>query len=176
MIVSARATLTLLVFGLLGLWMNSTAFAADGAKVEAKEAFTKLKSLAGEWTGEAEKGQPANKIVYRLISNGSVVMETLFPNTDHEMVTMYMLDGDDLRMTHYCAAGNQPRMKLDAKASTPDKLEFIFDGGSNLDPAKDMHMHAGRITFKDKNHIVSEWDAYSGGKKMGSNSFVLSRP
>ena len=103
-------------------------------------------------------------------------METLFPNTDHEMVTMYMLDGDELRLTHYCAAGNQPRMKLDAKTSTPEKLEFVFDGGTNLDPAVDMHMHAGRITFKDKNHIVSDWDGYANGKKMGTNTFVLSRP
>ena len=176
MIKMARATLSLLVFGLLGISLPSATRAADDAKVEPKEAFSKLKSLAGEWTGEVGKGQPPSKVVYRLISNGSVVMETLFPNTAHEMVTMYMLDGDELRLTHYCAAGNQPKLKLDAKSSTPDKLEFIFEGGTNFDPAKDMHMHSGRIAFKDKNHIEAEWDGYSDGKKTGTNKFVLSRP
>src|SRR5436305_15227688 len=112
MIVSARATLILLVFGLLGISFESSTRAADGAKVEPKEAFSKLKSLSGEWTGEAHKGQPPAKIVYRLISNGSVVMAALFPNTDHEMVLMYMLDGDVLRLTHYCGAGHEPKFKV----------------------------------------------------------------
>ncbi len=173
MIGSVRAMLTVFV---LGFFVASPALAADGPKVEPKEAFAKLKSLSGEWTGEAVPGHPGTKIIYRLISNGSVVMETLFPNTDHEMVTMYMLDGDELRLTHYCASGNQPKLKLDTKASTPDKLEFAFEGGTNLDPAKDMHMHSGRISFKDKNHIVAEWDGYAEGKKTGSHTFALSRP
>ena len=43
----------------------------EGAKVEAKTAFEKLKGLAGEWTGKGDKDHPAAKIVYRLISNGS---------------------------------------------------------------------------------------------------------
>ena len=43
-------------------------------------------------------------IEFRVTSAGSVVQETMFPGSDHEMVNMYSVDGDKLLMTHYCAA------------------------------------------------------------------------
>lgn len=147
--------------------------AADPAPAPAKAAFERLKSLAGEW--KAEVGDEAMRVLYKITSGGSVVQETLFPGTPHEMITMYHLDGDDLRLTHYCAAGNQPRLKLDPKASTAETLVFAFEGGTNLDPAKDTHMHSGRLTFKDARHIEAEWDGYSGGQKAGTHKFVLTR-
>ena len=75
------------------------------------------------------------------------MQETLFPGTPNEMISMYHLADGQLVMTHYCAMGNQPRMKLDAQASTPDKLVFAFDGGTNFDPAKDGHVHSGSLTL-----------------------------
>lgn len=164
--------------GLLGIPLAAPARAADKPGVDARAAFATLKSLAGEWKADVthEKGHAGAehglKVVYRVTANGSAVLETIFPGTDHEMVTMYHLDGDDLRLTHYCAAGNQPRLKLDRKASTADHYEFAFDGGTNLDPARDMHMHAGRMDVHD-GRIVSEWDGYKDGKKIGTNRFVL---
>ena len=175
MLVSTRPMSVLIALGLFGISISATGLAADGSKLESKVAFAKMKSLVGEWKSEAAPGQPSQKVVYRMISNGSVVMETLFPDTDQEMVTMYLLDGDELRLTHYCAAGNQPKLKLDAKISTTEKLEFVFEGGTNFDPAKDIHMHAGRIFFRDKNHIQTEWDGYADGRKTGTNRFVLTR-
>ena len=70
----------------------------------------------------------------KVTAAGSAVHETIFPGTGHEMVSMYHADGKDLIMTHYCALGNQPRMKLDPKSSV-DKGEFRFKfaGGSNID-------------------------------------------
>ena len=102
-------------------------------------------------------------------------METLFPGTAHEMVTMYHLDGDKLMLTHYCAAGNQPRMVLDLQKSTPELLVFEFAGGSNLDPAKDNHMHAGRFKFIGANKLEAEWDNYQQGKQAGVAKFTLQR-
>lgn len=163
------------VIGLAGVLLGTVAIGADGAGIEAKAAFERLKSLAGEWTFEASGGKQTAKVVYRVTSNGSVVMETLFAGTDHEMVSMYHVDGSALRMTHYCAAGNQPRMKLDAKASSPDLLIFDFDGGTNLDPAKDMHMHSGRIRFLDGGRVEAEWDGYNNGKKVGSHKLSMKR-
>jgi len=172
---SGRAMLTVFALGVFGVLTVTGVFAADEPKVDAKTALAKLKGLAGEWVNEAAPGDPSQKIVYRVISNGTVVMETLFPNTTHEMVSMYMIDGDELRMTHYCASGNQPKLKVDFKISSADKLEFAFEGGTNLDASKDMHMHSGRIVFKDKNHMETEWDGYLGGKKTGSQRFSMQR-
>ena len=91
------------------------------------------------------------------------------------MVSVYHLDGDELRMTHYCAAGNQPRLKLDRAKSRPDHLIFAFDGGSNLDPKKDMHIHGLEITFHEDGRVTSAWEGYMGGKSFGNTSFVMTR-
>ena len=113
--------------------------------------------------------------VFEVSANGSVVMETMMPGTEHEMINMYHLDGDDLVMTHYCAGGNQPHMRLNAETSTPDALNFDFDGGTNLDPAKDGHIHAGQLIFKGKDQIDSVWVGYNEGKPAGTMTFHLSR-
>jgi hypothetical protein len=125
--------------------------------------------------GEHGPDKPVS-FTFRVTSNGSVVMETLFAGTDHEMISMYHLDGDDLRLTHYCAFKNQPHLKLDKAASTPDSLVFAFDGGTNFDPSKDHHMHSGRIVFRDANHVESEWDGYEGREKLHTAKFEMSRP
>jgi hypothetical protein len=163
--------LALSAFGALA----TTVRGDDAPSVDAKTAFARLKSLAGEWKAEVGNDRPPAKIVYRVTANGSVVMETLYTGTAHEMISMYHVDGADLKLTHYCSAGNQPRLTLDRKGSTAGKLKFDFEGGTNLDPAKDSHMHAGRITIKDDKHVESEWDGFQGGKKVGTQKFVLTR-
>lgn len=163
----------------VSLFAAAQAFAAEpsaSAKVEPKAAFERLKSLAGEWQGQAGHGEqkfPAT-VTYRLASNGSVVMETLMPGTPHEMISMYHLADGELVMTHYCAGGNQPRMKLDTATSTKDELKFAFVGGTNLDPAKDGHVHSGTLKFEGAG-LVSDWTFWAGGKEQGHNVFNLKR-
>jgi len=77
-------------------------------------------------------------------------------------------------MTHYCAAGNQPRLKLDRASSTSTRFIF-FDGGTNLDPAKDMHIHAMTMTFGKDGAVDCAWEGYVTGKKAGTTHFQLSR-
>ena len=146
--------------------------------VTAKEAFAKLKTLKGTWNNkvsEAEHHEPAPdcKVIYRLTGAGSALVETDFPDSGHEMVSVYHLDGEDLRLTHYCAAGNQPRLKLDRASSTPTRLVFVFDGGSNLDPAKDVHIHGMIMTFEKEGAVEAAWEAYTGGKPAGTTRFNL---
>jgi hypothetical protein len=156
--------------------LASPAAAQPPAAVDGKAAFEKLKALAGTWEGQAGHGEAARAatVTYRLASGGSVVEETLFPGTPHEMISMYHLVEGQLVMTHYCAMANQPRMRLDAKASTPDRLVFAFDGGTNFDPAKDTHVHSGVIEWNGES-LHNSWAVFSGGKPAGQNEFVLSR-
>jgi hypothetical protein len=173
-------------FLMVGALAGSGVVAADDkdAKpgVDAKTAFNKIKTLVGEWETEIsgehvkESGQHEKAVVkYRLTGAGSALMETQFPGTGHEMVSVYHLDGDDLRMTHYCAMGNQPHMKLDRANSAPDRLVFVFDGGTNLDPQKDHHIHGLEITFQKDGHVKSAWEGYSDGKSAGVTAFAMSR-
>jgi hypothetical protein len=176
-----KMSAVMISFAVLASVAGYRALGSDAKGVDAKAAFERLKSLDGTWNAETKKHEHAaadkpQTVTYKVTANGSVVMETLFPGTSHEMVSMYHVDGDDLRMTHYCAAKNQPHLKLDKAASTPDRLVFAFDGGTGFDPAKDFHMHSGWISILDTKHIESEWDGYKGREKMHSEKFVLTRP
>jgi hypothetical protein len=153
------------------------------AGVTPRAAFDSLKSLAGEWEGAAgikkeaadkKPEAPPQTVTYRVVSNGNVVMETLFGGTSHEMITMYHLDGEDLVLTHYCAAGNQPKMKLDTEKSTDRDLRFSFAGGTNI-TAEGFHMHEGRLMLRDADHIESEWAGQQGGKPGHTAGFKLTR-
>jgi hypothetical protein len=178
-----RTMLWTLSFGIAGFAM-ATARGDDGGKekspITAKAAFEQLKTLKGTWKNKVEsKEHPPSddaKVIYRLTGAGSALMETDFPESDHEMVSVYHLDGDDLRMTHYCAAGNQPRLKLDRVNSSASRLVFLFDGGSNLDPSKDMHIHGMTMTFGKDGDVDCAWDGYMQGKSVGITRFQLSRP
>jgi hypothetical protein len=125
----------------------------------------RMKKMAGTWVEAGKDGKPTDKVVsvIRVIAGGSAVQETLFPGQPHEMVSVYHRDGADLVMTHYCVLGNQPRMKADPK-SPKGQIRFEFAGGTNLDPAKDKHMHSAVLTFIDDDHVELAGVAWDGGK------------
>jgi hypothetical protein len=167
---SAILALAMLIFAMF----RATAAQPD-APIDAKTAFAKLKSLSGQWTGYMDaKGHPAT-VTYRAVSNGSAILETEMPNTNHEMVTLYTLDGGDLVLTHYCMLGNQPRMKLDRQHSTASELVFRFDGAGNLRSRRDPHMHALRLDFRSRNKIEAAWTFYTNGKDAGTHIMHLAR-
>ncbi len=161
--------LSVLVFGVsLG-----AAFAGDGLRPQA--ALERLKSLAGRWEGHIGTADgPAGAVEYRVTAGGNTVMEILFPGDEHEMVSMYYIDGAELVAKHYCAMGNQPEMKLDEASSTENELHFVFTGGTNLDPATDPHVHGGTIVIKG-DRLENVWDVFAMGKKGDPNRFFLTR-
>ena len=138
--------------------------------------FERMKELAGAWEGTSNnmpKEGGKVRVEYRLSSGGSSVVETLFPGTAHEMVSVYYDNKGQLTMTHYCALRNQPRMKLqDADAQN---LHFVFVDGSNIDPMKDAYMHSLTISFVDKDHIIQKWTLFADGKEKETSVFKLSR-
>ena len=93
---------------------------------------------------------------------GSAFVSTLAPGTPHEMVSVYHRDGNDLVMTHYCAAQNQPRMR--AKAVAGNVIAMDYDGGTNVDPAKDVHIHAVKIELLGPDEMRETWIGWKGGK------------
>lgn len=179
---------SLLVTGVVALVAGLVLVAAAPARaggVEAQAAFDRLKTLAGTWHGtpegqgkEAEaEAERVSEVVheFRVSAAGTVVMETMNPGTDHEMINMYHVDGNDLLVTHYCAGGNQPQMRLDREKSTAETLVFDFAGGTNLDPAKDGHIHAAKLTFGDGDRLESAWVSHNEGKQAGMMTFHLTR-
>jgi len=146
----------------------------DAPAGPAREALGRIQALAGTWEGHiATPDGPPGTVRYELTGGGNTVMERLFPGTEHEMMTVYHLDGDTLLATHYCAMGNQPVMKLEK--ATAKELSFGFVGGTNMDASKDVHIHSGRLRFVDGGRLESEWDVYQGPKQSSTHKFYLAR-
>ena len=146
-----------LVF-MLTLIAATVAFAAS----DAQKSFEQLQSLSGSWEGKGSNGQPV-QVAYRLTANGSALMSEI--QTKEDMITMFHLDGERLLMTHYCGAGNQPRMLATA---SPDGKTITFDflDATNLASPEAGHMHHVVISMLDANHHTEEWNYVDHGKEM----------
>jgi hypothetical protein len=109
------------------------------AQSDAQKSFDQLKTLAGSWQGSAKTDPPDPdtdkkpvQISLRVTSRGNALVHEMKeagapedPARYDHPVTMLYLDGDRLLMTHYCDAGNRPRMA--ARTSSGGKtVEFDF--------------------------------------------------
>jgi hypothetical protein len=130
----------------------------------ANAGLEKMKKLAGTWLAADKDGKPTDQVasVIKVTAGGSAVVETLFPGQAQEMISVYTADGPDLIMTHYCVMGNQPRMKAD-RNSPPNQIVFRFAGGTNLNPAKDRHMHAATLTIVGADRIEVKATGWENG-------------
>jgi hypothetical protein len=139
---------------------------APAAAADDSSTFDKLKAMAGTWTGPAqfEGGSMPMTVKFRVTSGGSTVEETIAPGSEHEMITMYYMEGKSLVLTHYCTMGNQPHMKL-AAGSEGSVLKFEFAGGANIKPGGG-HMDSHTFEFMSADHVKSKWFALMGGKPM----------
>lgn len=157
-------------------WALATVSPAAG---DAAATFERLKKLEGTWQGEARRQGAGQKMSvshhFAVSANGEVVKETFVPGSDHEMISMYYLDGDALEITHYCDSGNHPVLRLDEEKSKADELLFDFAGSVNFDPAKEYHIHAGKLALLDDDTLESSWTIYIDGKESHVLVFALSR-
>jgi hypothetical protein len=130
--------------------------------------WKKLTSLVGQWEGTTEEGgkKLPTQVEIRMTGGGSAVMHVAGKDTPHEMVTMFHPDGKELLATHYCAARNQPRLKL-SPAKAANQLAFTFKDGTNIGPT-DGHMSGLVITVLDADHHTETWTYTDGGKETSS--------
>ncbi|MFI5087460.1 MAG: hypothetical protein ACHP7I_03630 [Terriglobales bacterium] len=134
---------------------------AAAPKSDAQMSFDTMKTLAGSWEGPVTtspqavevEGKPA-QILLRVTSRGNALMHDLtIAGIPDNPITMFYLDSDRMLLTHYCDAGNRPRM---TGKMSPDgkKVEFEF-----LDIAGNpqYHMHHAVFTIIDANHHTEDW-------------------
>jgi len=165
------SALTLLMFS-LGVFAQS-----EKPKSDAQKSFDKLKTLAGTWKGALTTDMPEAKamddkpmyVTFRVTSKGNaLVHEMKQPGTPDDPtkddpITMLYLDGDQLLLTHYCDAGNRPRMtgKMSADGKSVE-FEFLDIAGNT----KYGHMHHGVFTIIDANHHTEDWVFMAGDKPI----------
>lgn len=134
------------------------------------EAFEALKNMTGEW--RAKVGGEVVNLRSQVVASGSAIIE--FLDVGGEMVTVYHMDGDKLMLTHYCHAGNQPRM-IAGPLDSEGKITFEFKDGTNFEDANAAHMHRLTLTFVDSERVVQEWFYYKNGQEAGSVRLELER-
>src|SRR6266404_7828683 len=135
----------------------------EAPKTEAQKSFEQMKTLAGSWEGPVTVQPPSprtsvNKpiqVTLRVTSMGNLLMHEMKSSErpDNPITTIY-LDGDNLQLTHYCDAGNRPRMvgKLLPDGKTVE-FEFLDVAGSTAYG----HMDHAVFTPIDANHHIEDW-------------------
>ena len=136
--------------------------AMAGEPSAAENSFATMKALAGTWQGRVTTDPPTpeadNKAVevsLRVTSMGNALVHemTLEGRPDHP-VTMFYVDDNRLMLTHYCDAGNRPRMT--ARTPTQGKtVEFDFldlSGGNEHG-----HMHHALFTVLNRDRHSEDW-------------------
>jgi len=150
------------------LLASTTLFAA--AASDATGALASLRALEGtwrgtyEWTG-ARSDRGEMNAAYRVTGNGSAVVEDLLHDGKPVMTTVYHLDGNELRMTHYCAAGNQPRLKARSIDLAKNVVRFDFVDITNAPNPDAPHVHGFTIHVVDPNHLQLDFLFLAKGKQ-----------
>jgi hypothetical protein len=134
------------------------------AQSSAQKSFNQLQSLTGSWEGKTADGH-ALEVSFRDTAGGSALMSEIHGHGPENMVSMFHLDGPDrLLITHYCGAGNQPRMQ--ASASPDGKtITFTFVDATNLSSPEAGHMQQLVIAVLDANHHTEDWTFIDHGKE-----------
>jgi len=170
-----KKNVRLLQSGVLALAVLVGAPAARPAG-DGKDAFEKLKALAGHWEGESDEDAKIAADI-EVTSDGQSVLERFQIADDAgkpmNMMTVYFLDGGTLKLTHYCHAGNQPTM---SGSYDPDRGTVTFDllSATNLKP-EDLHMHHAVLNLVDASHFRESWTLYKDGKSAGMEILFFSR-
>ena len=143
---------------------------SDAQKSDAQKSFDKLKTLAGSWEGHVTTVPPEADIEGKLVqatlrvtSMGNALMhEMTGAGRPDDPITMLYLDGDRLLLTHYCDAGNRPRM---VGKMSPDEKTVEFDFLDVSGSTQYGHMHHAVFTFLDANHHTEDWTYMNPGDK-----------
>jgi hypothetical protein len=138
-------------------------------------ALAQLRGLAGQWEGSFEwtgARTATGKInaTYSESGNGSAVVETLTVDGVPSMTTVYHLDGADLRMTHFCAAQNQPRLKARQIDIAKGILDFEFVDATNLRSPDAPHVYGLEMRLLNPDHVTLTFLFEGGGKR--SQEFI----
>jgi hypothetical protein len=140
-----------------------------GAPAASNNTFNSIKALAGDWEGTFQwigttrKGQMNAR--YYLTGNGSAVVEDLISEGVPNMTTVYHLNGTELRATHYCAAGNQPRLKAASTNEKNNAVKFEMIDITNLAKPEAGHVQALELKLCAPNELTILFTFVGAGRE-----------
>ncbi len=170
---SIRFTLPLILISLCAVSVGQSA----GTVSDTQKSFDQLKTLAGTWQASVTTDPPMKdmgdgavaQVSLRVTSRGNALVHEMYepgkandPTHYDHPVTMLYMEGDRLLLTHYCDAGNRPRMAA-RRSSDGKTLEFdlLEVSGSTAYG----HMQHAVFTIIDSNHHTEDWTYMMPGDK-----------
>ena len=153
---------------------------AQAEETTAARMFDRLRGLAGEWEGtftwtDGRTGSGPLKATYYLTGFGSALIEDLLMDGKPYMTSIYHLDGPDLRVTHYCAAGNQPRFKAKKIDESAGTIEFTFVDVTNVTPKRPAHVEAIGLELVSADQVKVVFTFGGGPGMSGVEHIALKR-
>ena len=119
---------------------------------DAQKAFEKLKTLAGSWQTTI-MGMTVNSTIRVTSSGNAILYEATSTARPDDPITMFYVDGDRLLATHYCDAGNRPRLqgKMSADGKTFEFTLIDITGSTQRG-----YMNRMVFTVVDADHHIEE--------------------
>jgi hypothetical protein len=158
------------------IWAGAAAAAPDD---ESARMLERIAALAGDWSGTFQwsGGRNASGALdarYEVTGNGSAVVEHLLMGGKPFMTSVYHLDGAELRMTHFCAAGNQPRLRAGDVNAAEGRADFQWIDITNVGPKNGGHVEefSIRIAGEDELELVF---VFEGAGPRAVETIKLSR-
>lgn len=167
--------------GMLCLMCSVGAADTQTADSAGARMFERMRGLVGAWEGTLEwsgarTGSGKLRVNYHLTGGGSALVEDLLMTESDAptMTTVYHLDGADLRMTHYCAAMNQPRLKAALIDESTGQASFAFLDVTNAGghPA---YVDGFSIHIIDSDHLNLKFEFGGASAKRATETIVLQR-
>jgi len=168
------------VLAVLPVLLLAGAAPADALDAPGPRMFERLKTLAGEWDGTFEwsggrTGSGTLRVTYSLTGGGSALVENLVMGGVPTMTTVYHLDGNDLRMTHYCAARNQPRLRAVRFDEAGGSAEFTLVDVTGIGPKNPGHVQAFFVRLLDADRLNLRFTFGGGPAKPAVESIIVRR-
>ena len=144
--------------------------AADEKSIDSRTAFDRLKTMTGTWDS-IDKAKPSRPgtATYSMTGGDHVLVEQL-----GGMATVYHLDNGQLMLTHYCGAGNQPRMRVKSIEDGGRRISFEIYDITNLaspDAYRTTHLD---VVFLSDDRVELAYKGLAAGKES-TQVFQLSR-
>jgi hypothetical protein len=131
-------------------------------------AFEKFKGFEGKWAIRSGQKTLPIEMTYESASKASIVTEQF-----GKELSVFYRDGQSLLMTHFCNAGNQPRLRL-GENTRPGVFEFQMFDITNLQSADADHVERVVYRIIDDKTIALEI-VWKNGKSEESEKYTLTR-
>ena len=151
----------------LGNWLRAE------TSLSSALAYEQLHALVGDWEAPLESGKVI-RVNYQLMSNNSILVETYRTPSGKETLSVYHLGGKHLLLTHYCAQGNQPRLRYDPSSSDARRFVFDFHDATTLPSKKKEHMAHLEVNLVDADHF-DQTSTYRAGKEEETTTLNFAR-